>query len=431
MRLKHIFLGLAVLLLLIWGLLLILVTEERGTLFFVTEGLITLTLLYLLFFYNKVMKPLNAVVGGIDLLREQDFSSRLKYVGQKEADQVVDVFNQLMYKLKNEHLRVREQNHFMDLLIAASPMGVIILDYDGFVQQSNQAGLQLLGYMTNDEIKGLSLKQLTTPLGKELDSIPRGESLTIRLSDSKIYRCSHLTFSDRGFPHPFILIEALTDEVMKAEKKAYEKVIRMIAHEVNNSVAGITSGMDTVNDALHDIPDTTDLQDLLKICMERLYHMSGFITSFANVVKIPSPTLELQDVNEVVRRCVAFMESICAERSISLHLSLCEQPVKADIDAALMEQVLLNILKNAAESIEQQGDIWISSSLNPAQLVIADNGAGLSKEAEQKIFSPFFSTKPKGQGIGLMFIREVLTAHHFKFSLHTGEDGITRFSIKL
>lgn len=429
MKLKHIFWGLAVLLCTVWVLLMTLVMKEHTGLFFITEGLITLSILYLIYFYHKVVKPMNAIINGMDLLREQDFSSRLKLVHQKEADQIVGVFNQMMLQLKNEHLRVREQNHFMDLLISASPMGVVILDYDGFIQLSNKAGLQFMGYEQIEQIKGLALSDLTTPLGREIAAIKRGESQTVRLSDSMIYRCSHLTFTDRGFPHPFILIESLTDEVMKAEKKAYEKVIRLIAHEVNNSVAGITSGMDTVNEALQDMPDTVDLQDLLRVCMERLYGMSGFITCFADVVKIPAPQLEETDVNTVVSQSKAFMESLCLEHDIQLHLDLSAEPLLVKLDISLFEQVLVNIIKNAAESIGQHGDIWLSTTQQPPMLVVADNGAGISKEAEQKLFTPFFSTKPKGQGIGLMLIREVLTSHHFKFSLHTADDGITRFTI--
>ncbi|MBR1939769.1 MAG: PAS domain-containing sensor histidine kinase [Bacteroidaceae bacterium] len=429
MKLKHIFWGLAVLLCTVWVLLMTLVMKEHTGLFFITEGLITLSILYLIYFYHKVVKPMNAIINGMDLLREQDFSSRLKLVHQKEADQIVGVFNQMMLQLKNEHLRVREQNHFMDLLISASPMGVVILDYDGFIQLSNKAGLQFMGYEQIEQIKGLALSDLTTPLGREIAAIKRGESQTVRLSDSMIYRCSHLTFTDHGFPHPFILIESLTDEVMKAEKKAYEKVIRLIAHEVNNSVAGITSGMDTVNEALQDMPDTVDLQDLLRVCMERLYGMSGFITSFADVVKIPAPQLEETDVNTVVSQSKAFMESLCLEHDIQLHLDLSAEPLLVKLDISLFEQVLVNIIKNATESIGQHGDIWLSTTQQPPMLVVADNGAGISKEAEQKLFTPFFSTKPKGQGIGLMLIREVLTSHHFKFSLHTADDGITRFTI--
>ena len=98
------------------------------------------------------------------------------------------------------------------------------------------------------------------------------------------------------------------------------------------------------------------------------------------------------------------------------------------LDAALFEQVLVNIIKNAAESIETDGEI-IVRTLAPATVEVIDNGQGISKETEAKLFSPFFSTKPNGQGIGLIFIREVLMRHGCTFSLRTYVDGLTRFRI--
>ena len=117
-----------------------------------------------------------------------------------------------------------------------------------------------------------------------------------------IYRCSRLTFIDRGFAHPFILIESLTFEVIKAEKKAYEKVIRMIAHEVNNSFAGISSTLESINEVLETMSDTDELQEVMKVCIERNMSLSKFITNFADVVKIPEPQLSLVDLNKRVDR---------------------------------------------------------------------------------------------------------------------------------
>lgn len=98
------------------------------------------------------------------------------------------------------------------------------------------------------------------------------------------------------------------------------------------------------------------------------------------------------------------------------------------MDAALFEQVLVNIIKNAAESIGNGGEIVIRT-LSPATIEVVDNGKGIGKEAESKLFTPFFSTKPNGQGIGLIFIREVLAKHGCNFSLRTYDDGLTRFRI--
>ena len=100
------------------------------------------------------------------------------------------------------------------------------------------------------------------------------------------------------------------------------------------------------------------------------------------------------------------------------------------MDTTLFEQVIVNILKNAAESIEVHGNIYIQTTSSPVTLEIADTGAGISREVEARLFSPFFSTKPNGQGIGLIFIRDVLIKHGCTFSLRTWPDGLTRFLIR-
>ena len=429
MKLKYLFYILAFVLVLLWGVVLTLVTEEYGWKFYVIEGIVTFSLFYLVYFYRKVVKPLNSIAGGMDLLRAQDFSSRLSSVGQRESDRIVSIFNRMMDQLKEERLRLREQNHFLDLLISASPMGVIILTFDDKISMANQAALKFLGEMSEEEVMDKSMGELTGALADDLARIPKETVVTVRLSDSQIYRCSRLSFIDRGFAHPFYLIESLTSEVMKAEKKAYEQVIRMIAHEVNNSVAGIASAMDTVDGVLQTMEETEDLREMLKVCIERSYGMSRFITNFADVVKIPEPQLEEACLNGRVEACKLLMENICQGRDIALKMELCEENPVVLMDTPLFEQVLINIIKNAAESIGEGGEVVIRTSLSPLMLEVGDNGKGISKEVESRLFTPFFSTKPNGQGIGLIFIREVLMKHGCTFSLRTYPDGITRFRI--
>lgn len=403
-------------------------SSQQNTLFFyIGEGLVLFILIYLAFFYRKLIKPLNTIESGMDLLREQDFSSRLSPVGQYEADRVVNVFNRMMEQLKNERLRLREQNHFLDLLINASPMGVIITTLDDDLSQLNPMALKMLGVRSED-VQGKKMNEIDSPLAMELANVPKGATTTVRLNDSNIYRCTHSSFIDHGFQHPFFLVESLTDEVMKAEKKAYEKVIRMIAHEVNNTTAGITSTLDTVEQALSSEEGMDDICDVMRVCTERCFSMSRFITRFADVVKIPEPTVSPVNLNDLAFTCKRFMEGMCNDRRIKLRLKIDEDLKDVMLDAALFERVLVNIIKNAAESIEADGEIIIRT-LSPATIEITDNGKGISKETEAKLFSPFFSTKPNGQGIGLIFIREVLMRHGCTFSLRTYADGLTRFRI--
>ena len=247
MRLKGLFWILTTLLLTILAVVTYYVFYTSSIrMFFAVEALVLLTIIYLFVFYRRIIKPLHIIGNGMELLKEQDFSSRLGKVGQTEADRVVDVFNKMMEQLKNERLHLREQNHFLDLLVNASPMGVIILNLDEEILSMNPAACKLFGAQSSEDMVGKRFLQLDSPLAEELVRVPMYQAQTVRLNDANIYKCTHSSFVDRGFHHQFYLIETLTQEVFKAEKKAYEKVIRMISHEVNNTTAGITSTLDTL-----------------------------------------------------------------------------------------------------------------------------------------------------------------------------------------
>lgn len=382
----------------------------------------------LLLFRWQIVEPLHLMETGMLLLREQDFSSRLRRVGQTDADNIVDVFNRMMDALKAERLHVREQNQLFNLIFRSSPMGILILDLDRRVDSVNPSGERLLG-VSLEAVRGKRLDECSFDLCEDLCSLAMDEVRTVRLTDSNIYRCSRQSFLNGGFRHTFYLVELLTEEVSQAERKAYEKVIRMIAHEVNNTVAGVTSTLDTLETAMEDMPDSAELCELMRVCIERCYNMGRFITNFADVVKIPDPILVHSDLNEVVRVNMQFLETMCGERRIALVMHLSPEPVWVDLDVVLFQQVLVNIFKNAVESIGQEGTVYIRTSAGSPVLEVADTGRGIDKETASKLFSPFFSTKPNGQGIGLMLVREVLMKHHCTFSLRTGDDGLTRFTI--
>lgn len=382
----------------------------------------------LLLFRWQIVEPLHLMETGMLLLREQDFSSRLRRVGQTDADNIVDVFNRMMDALKAERLHVREQNQLFDLIFRSSPMGILILDLDRRVDSVNPSGERLLG-VSLEAVRGKRLDECSFDLCEDLCSLAMDEVRTVRLTDSNIYRCSRQSFLNGGFRHTFYLVELLTEEVSQAERKAYEKVIRMIAHEVNNTVAGVTSTLDTLETAMEDMPDSAELCELMRVCIERCYNMGRFITNFADVVKIPDPILVHSDLNEVVRVNMQFLETMCGEHRIALVMHLSPEPVWVDLDVVLFQQVLVNIFKNAVESIGQEGTVYIRTSAGSPVLEVADTGRGIDKETASKLFSPFFSTKPNGQGIGLMLVREVLMKHHCTFSLRTGDDGLTRFTI--
>jgi nitrogen fixation/metabolism regulation signal transduction histidine kinase len=408
MKITYYFLLLSLLIVGLFALLMRLTCNVHPTIFYVAEGMLVVVLIFLVVFYRKVIRPIDTLTGGMELLRDQDMSTTLAPSGQKETDEIVKTFNALITRLRNEHLRLDEQNSFLNLLIDASPMGVILCDLSGNVKSMNPA----------------AQKMLTPAISEAMKTLPLGEDTTLRLSNSQIYHLSHLSFLDRGYQHPFFLIESLTSEVMKAEKVAYEKVIRMIAHEVNNNVAGIVSTLDLIGEELHS--DTS--KEALDASRERTQKMAEFVTRFANVVKIPEPQLTLCDLSEEVEACHSFLEGLCQTHHIHLTFHLTDEAIPVHLDTTLFQQALVNIVKNAIESITDKGEITITTV--PKTLTITDNGRGISPEVAQHIFTPFYSTKPQGQGLGLLLIRDILTKHGCTFTLLTSpDDGLTRFTI--
>ena len=412
----------------------------------VAEGLTVAVgaLLYLV--YHRVVRPIQLIGNGLDLLHEQDFGSRLRPVGQQDADRVVDVFNTMMGRLKDEKLHIREQHQFLDLLIASSPVGVVILDFDGKPAVTNPAARTIL------ENQGQALTAV-------LEALPDGEQTTVHTDDGNIYHCTRSSFLESGFHRTFYLIEPLTQEVLKAEQKAYGQVIRMISHEVNNSMAGVSSSLETAQAILDSsalsildstapvaLSDAADLRALLALSTARCMSLSQFITDFANVVKIPEPRLEPIDLNAFLTSRLRFFESLCVGKQITLETDFSPEVGLVSLDPVLMEQVLVNIVKNAVESIDTTGTILLrtqptsaqpattpSTSAQPttggATLILADNGLGIPPQIATQLFTPFFSTKNNGQGIGLTLIRDILQKHHARFSLRTYPDGWTRFTI--
>lgn len=405
-----------------------LLRESSYMLFAAVEGLMVLTVIYLVYYYRRLVKPMQTIGDGMALLDGQDFGSRLRKVGQPEADRIVEVFNRLMAEMKNERLRLREQNYLLDLLVDASPLGVVILDFDGVVFSVNPAGLKLFEASSESEVTGRRLEMIDSMIARELTKVAPHTSQTVALGNGQVYKCTHSSFVDSGFPRSFYLVEPLTEELHRAEKKTYEKVIRMIAHEVNNTIAGLSSSLDSIANSLSDLHEE---EELLRIVIERCYAMNRFIAGFADLVRIPEPDLRDENLNLLVSSSILFAENICLERNIRIETNLADEPVHAMIDPILFERVLLNIIKNAAESIDNGGVIYIRTSLLPTSIEIADTGKGIDEEVSGKLFSPFFSTKPYGQGLGLIFVREVLTKHGFGFDLRTGPDGLTRFTISI
>lgn len=379
-------------------------------LFYGVELFLVLDAVVSYIFYRRVMTPLDTVQGALNLLNGQDWNVSLLKTGQPEVDGLVEVFNRMMRALHDQRVLMREQSNFLSLLVDMSPSGVIVCDFDGKVQLANPAARRLLG----DDV-----------LGPAITAMPDGADISMRRPDGTVIRCLRRHFLENGVRNTFYIIENVTEPVAAAEKDAYDKLIRLMAHEVNNTVAGLATAMD----ALSGIDPDGD--EVLASCKERAIALSRFISRFADVARMPDPELVKVDLVESVSVMCPFLESLCQPRRITLEMVMPDAPVVVRADTHMLEQVIVNIVKNAVESIGSDGAVELRIDELARTLTVTDNGPGIAPEKAAKLFTPFFTDKPDGQGIGLTFVREALRRHGCTYSLATDTaDGLTRFSIK-
>jgi signal transduction histidine kinase len=236
---------------------------------------------------------------------------------------------------------------------------------------------------------------------------------------------------DHGFKHPFFIIEEFTEEIRQAEKSAYGKLIRMMAHEVNNTIGAVNSILSTVLDNGKSFaPEEQDeVIQMLGVAVQRNYRLNRFMQNFSDVVKLPLPEKEPFDLNSSLKNVILSLNSSFAERNIRIETDYQEPEVRIIADQSQMEQVFLNVIKNSMESIGTNGCIRVSTQTNPGMITISDDGPGLSAESLDRLFTPFFSTKSGGQGIGLTLVREILVNHGFQFKLHNRKEKGAEFEI--
>jgi signal transduction histidine kinase len=246
-------------------------------------------------------------------------------------------------------------------------------------------------------------------------------------------KCTKSQFIDKGFTRYFILIEELTEEIRRSEKSAYEKLIRLLSHEISNSVGAVNSLLQSCLYYIDQVRDNDreDFENAVSVSISRLGNLNEFMKGYADIVRLPEPSLHRSDVLELIQNCSELFRRESEEKRISWRWEILEDIPPIHLDRSQMEHVFVNVIKNAMEAIGTDGTIIIKSGNGNGKyyLVIEDTGSGISEEARRNLFTPFFSTKDYGQGIGLTLVQEILSRHNFDFSLEGQPGGPTQFTI--
>ena len=415
---------------------------------------------------KRVMQPMQYAQQLKELLQEKNYATRLKHERNPELGALVDTFNALLGELYQERLNLGEQRGFLQSMLEATPSAVVVFDFDLRISLINASANELLGLQAatghafshwldgSGEFVATKAREQATADAQlrkcKLDFLsqvaanPLGVATLITDRDGRVFRAQRKQFIDRGFARQFLLLDEITAELKRSEKATYEKLVRVLAHEVNNTVAVTGSVLDSL---LYYAPqiqssDREDFATAIDAAKRRAGALSEFIDRFTGVVKMPEPVLALADINTLFDDIAALYRSDCARRGIALEWQAKPIMPRLQLDWNLISQALINIVKNAIEAVTSQLvlapdsaafvrlELEFEVSSNRVRLSVVDSADALNLVPPGQLFSAFFSTKKGGQGIGLIFVREVMQRHGFEFRLVSVAKE-TRFDIWL
>jgi len=359
-----------------------------------------------------------ALADGIASIKDRDFSVSVTRATRDEMGELVEAYNGLGDRLRVERQSLYQRELMLDTVIQTTPLALVLTNDSDAVLYSNTTARQLFGEGRKLEGERFSryLAVAPAPLREAIDR--GGDTLfTLELAgEPQVYHVSQRRFLLNAQPHRLLMLKQLTREINSQEVATWKKVIRVIAHELNNSLAPISSLAHSGQILSRSSPDAEQLIRVFATIEERAKHLAGFIEGYSKFAKLPHPRLVPVSWDVLLER----LRAVVAFR-------LADPPPQriASFDTMQMEQALINLLKNSRESGSQPDDIELRVSLAAQGFVIEvlDRGPGFTAAALENALVPFYSTKETGTGLGLTLCREIVEAHGGRLRIANREGG--------
>jgi nitrogen fixation/metabolism regulation signal transduction histidine kinase len=366
---------------------------------------------------QRVVYPLYTLANLLEALREGDFSLRGSRAQRGDAiGEVIWEVNALSATLREQRLRVEESNALLGKLVEAIDIALFSFDSEARLQLVNGAGLRLLG---RREAKDLSASALG------LQDVLAVESATVirRSFGGSEGRFDVRRFHVRsaGRPQDLLVITDLSRALREEERQAWQRLIRVLGHELNNSLAPIKSMAGTLVRVLAREPLPADWREDvdagLQVIGDRAEALNRFMIGYTALARLPPPQRREVELAPLLRRVAAL------EQRVQVTLGVLPE-LRFSADPDQLEQALINLVKNAAEAaLAEQGGVELRARVEGDSVLIEvlDEGLGLART--DNLFVPFFTTKPGGSGIGLVLARQIIEGHGGRLSLQNREDA--------
>lgn len=366
---------------------------------------------------RPVARLLRALAGSVVSFRDGDFSFSLGTRRRDELGDLVAAHNELGRVLREERQGLFQRELLLHTLVQNAPTSMVLTNSRGHVVHANTAARHLLN--RGRRLEGLRLDDLVRTAPEALrDAVleARDGLFGIELEgQEEVFHLANRRFHLNGQPHRLYLLRHMTREISRAEVASWKKVIRVISHELNNSLAPISS-LAHSGKVLAGRGDTARLTEVLDTIGERAGHLAEFIRGYATFAKLPAPRLDALE-------WPAFLARLAQHSPFRLDGAAPAETAQAD--AAQIEQALINLLRNAHESGSDPAAIELSVRALPHewQVEVRDRGPGMSETVLASALVPFYSTKRSGTGLGLALAREIAEAHGGRIALANREGG--------
>ena len=388
-------------------------------------GCLTFSLLLSRYLTHDLARSLSALEIGLLNFKDNDFSVHIPLQGDGQLRALATLFNESAEVLRRERQYIYQRELLLDKVIQSSPNVMLLLDDQQRVIYANDAARHL--FNQGIRIEGLKLPELLKGLSEELAialNNPKGGLFTLASDnedrEDETWHLSRGRFLLNGQYHHLILLKQMTRELNRQEVAVWKKVIRIISHELNNSVAPIASMVKSGRKITEPLADPK-LKLIFDTIEDRTSHLSQFIFNYARFAKLPLPKKSRVDWTRLT-------EQLAQHYGFTLEGELPPEP--GCFDVIQIEQVLLNLLKNAHESGSNVDDISLriyasilADGVSGVIIEVKDGGSGMSPEVLTQALLPFYSTKHSGTGLGLALCREIVEAHDGRISLHNRADA--------